>query len=190
MYITAKPANIKKGKKLLQKTAKDCNVNFAKEEIIPTNGITAKQKINIYLHLSDAKRFEEKNSNIRVFKNKDGALNQFAGIKKISLLTTKKIKFISYDSINNNAFVGDYRISGSKTNIDKFVSRLNSGKAQIQAKLIKDPYGTRDVSNEEYLVFWVLYAILLAIVIFSVGMSAKTMLKEARPWSAAFLACP
>lgn len=178
-YITAKPANIKKGKKLLQKTAKDCNVNFAKEEIIPTNGITAKQKINIYLHLSDAKRFEEKNSNIRVFKNKDGALNQFAGIKKISLLTTKKIKFISYDSINNNAFVGDYRISGSKTNIDKFVNRLNSGKAQIQAKLIKDPYGTRDVSNEEYLVFWVLYAILLAIVIFSVGMSAKIMLKEA-----------
>lgn len=54
------------------------------------------------------------------------------------MLTTKKIKFISYDSINNNAFVGDYRISGSKTNIDKFVNRLNSGKAQIQAKLIKD----------------------------------------------------
>lgn len=126
--------------------------------------------------LNDLKK---KSSNIRVFKNKDGALNQFAGIKKISLLTTKKIKFISYDSINNNAFVGDYRISGSKTNIDKFVNRLNSGKAQIQAKLIKDPYGTRDVSNEEYLVFWVLYAILLAIVIFSVGMSAKTMLKEA-----------
>ena len=179
VYITAKPANIEQSKELLQKTAKDCNVNFAKEEMIPTNGITAKQKINIYLHLSDAERFEEKNSNIRVFKNKDGTLNQFAGIKKISLLTTKKIKFISYDSINSNAFVGDYRISGSKTDIDKFVDRLNSGKAQIQAKLIKDPYGTRDVSNEEYLVFWVLYAILLAIVIFSVGMSAKTMLKEA-----------
>ncbi len=48
VYITAKPANIKKGKKLLQKTAKDCNVNFAKEEIIPTKWYYSKTK-NKYL---------------------------------------------------------------------------------------------------------------------------------------------
>lgn len=66
-YITAKPANIEQSKELLQKTAKDCNVNFAKEEIIPTNGITAKQKINIYLHLSDAERFEEKKQQYQGF---------------------------------------------------------------------------------------------------------------------------
>lgn len=149
----------------LQKIANKNDVSFIKEEYIPKNSRFDKQKIKIYIYLNDSEWFKKSFRNISIADSKD-KLNNFKNVKSMSLLTSKDINLIPFESVNKEKINGDYHIRGKEANINKFIEEVNQNKKIKMEAVINSNFivSSEFTQKQAYLYMLTIFIIFITII--------------------------
>lgn len=163
--ILTKPEIADKAIIELQKIANKNDVSFIKEEYIPKNSRFDKQKIKIYIYLNDSEWFKKSFRNISIADSKD-KLNNFKNVKSISLLTSKDINLIPFESVNKEKINGDYHIRGKEANINKFIEEVNQNKKIKMEAVINSNFivSSEFTQKQAYLYMLTIFIIFITII--------------------------
>lgn len=149
----------------LQKIVNKNDVSFIKEEYIPKNSRFDKQKIKIYIYLNDSEWFKKSFRNISIADSKD-KLNNFKNVKSMSLLTSKDINLIPFESVNKEKINGDYHIRGKEANINKFIEEVNQNKKIKMEAVINSNFivSSEFTQKQAYLYMLTIFIIFITII--------------------------
>ncbi len=163
--ILTKPEIADKAIIELQKIANKNDVSFIKEEYIPKNSRFDKQKIKIYIYLNDSEWFKKSFRNISIADSKD-KLNNFKNVKSMSLLTSKDINLIPFESVNKEKINGDYHIRGKEANINKFIEEVNQNKKIKMEAVINSNFivSSEFTQKQAYLYMLTIFIIFITII--------------------------
>lgn len=163
--ILTKPEIADKAIIELQKIANKNDVSFIKEEYIPKNSRFDKQKIKIYIYLNDSEWFKKSFRNISIADSKD-KLNNFKNVKSMSLLTSKDINLIPFESVNKDKINGDYHIRGKEANINKFIEEVNQNKKIKMEAVINSNFivSSEFTQKQAYLYMLTIFIIFITII--------------------------
>lgn len=163
--ILTKPEIADKAIIELQKIANKNDVSFIKEEYIPKNSRFDKQKIKIYIYLNDSEWFKKSFRNISIADSKD-KLNNFKNVKSMSLLTSKDINLIPFESVNKEKINGDYHIRGKEANINKFIEEVNQNKKNKMEAVINSNFivSSEFTQKQAYLYMLTIFIIFITII--------------------------
>lgn len=163
--ILTKPEIADKAIIELQKIANKNDVSFIKEEYIPKNSRFDKQKIKIYIYLNDSEWFKKSFRNISIADSKD-KLNNFKNVKSMSLLTSKDINLIPFESVNKEKINGDYHIRGKEANINKFIEEVNKNKKIKMEAVINSNFivSSEFTQKQAYLYMLTIFIIFITII--------------------------
>lgn len=176
--ITTKPQNIGNNIIEIQKIAKKNKISFIKEVYIPKNSLKEKQKINIFIYLDDARWFKKSFKNIDIDED-DNGINKFKSVNKNSFLTSKKIDFIDYSRIENLTFNGDYHIKGTPSNVQKFISELNTRPdLGIDTSVDKSFSVASEVTQKQAILYVMLILVIIFALLFSFVIYNSSLSKE------------
>lgn len=176
--IVTKSENIKTNIYEIQKLAKNNNINFIKDVYEPRNRLSDKQKVKIYMFLSEKKWFIKSFRNIKINTDKD-KLNKFKNATDISLLTTKDLELIPFEEIDECSFNGDYHIKGNTEDIRNFLEELNgSNSLNINATIDENFSVASDFTQRQAFLYLLFILILIIALIFSLIIYNGSMSKE------------
>lgn len=163
--ILTKPEIADKAIIELQKIANKNDVSFIKEEYITKNSRFDKQKIKIYIYLNDSEWFKKSFRNISIADRKD-KLNNFKNVKSMSLLTSKDINLIPFESVNKEKINGDYHIRGKEANINKFIEEVNQNKKIKMEAVINSNFivSSEFTQKQAYLYMLTIFIIFITII--------------------------
>jgi hypothetical protein len=163
--ILTKPEIADKAIIELQKIANKNDVSFIKEEYITKNSRFDKQKIKIYIYLNDSEWFKKSFRNISIADSKD-KLNNFKNVKSMSLLTSKDINLIPFESVNKEKINGDYHIRGKEANINKFIEEVNQNKKIKMEAVINSNFivSSEFTQKQAYLYMLTIFIIFITII--------------------------
>lgn len=163
--ILTKPEIADKAIIELQKIANKNDISFIKEEYIPKNSRFDKQKIKIYIYLNDSEWFKKSFRNISIADSKD-KLNNFKNVKSMSLLTSKDINLIPFESVNKEKINGDYHIRGKEANINKFIEEVNKNKKIKMEAVINSNFivSSEFTQKQAYLYMLTIFIIFITII--------------------------
>lgn len=163
--ILTKPEIADKAIIELHKIANKNDVSFIKEEYIPKNSRFDKQKIKIYIYLNDSEWFKKSFRNISIADSKD-KLNNFKNVKSMSLLTSKDINLIPFESVNKEKINGDYHIRGKEANINKFIEEVNQNKKIKMEAVINSNFivSSEFTQKQAYLYMLTIFIIFITII--------------------------